>query len=199
MDFNSISALFGRIEEPSVRESLLEMMQSYLTQVANHNVEPSLKQKVGTSDIVQQSSLRVIEHFDQFQGNTTQQFKAWLKKIVVNETHKARRLYFADKRDVRREKSWDGGMNDDGTTGPADDQSTPSSEAIIKERIEIFHHVLQQLSPEDSAVIRLRSIEGLSFKEVGAQMNRSEDNVSKLWCRAVLRFGQKLNAEMGNQ
>ena len=194
MDLNSVSALFNRIDEPEVRESLMELMQGYLRQVASINVEASLKQKVGTSDIVQQSFLRVIEHFEQFNGESTQQFKAWLKQIVIHEISKARRGYFTEKRDVNREKSLDAGY---GAWAVHDKLKTPQTNAIDLERIEIFHKVLKKLSPDDATVIQLRSIEGLPFKEIAAQMERTEESTAKLWYRAVLRFEEKLKVEMG--
>ena len=196
MDLNSVSSLFHRLDEPKVRENLLEMMQGYLQVVATNNLEDSLKQKVGTSDIVQQSFLRVIEHFGQFKGTTTPQFKAWLKKVVINEIHKARRGFYTHKRDVSKEKSLDATLENHATNLP-DKFQTPSSGAIAAERIEIFHRILATMSPDDATVIRLRSIDGLAFREVADRMNRTEESTAKLWYRAVLKFEEKLKIELG--
>ena len=195
MDLNSVSSLFRRIDEPEVRENLLELMQGYLHQVASNNLESSLKQKVGVSDVVQQSFLRVIEHFEQFNGKTTPQFKAWLKKIVINEINKIRRGFFTDKRDVSKEKSLP--ENDTGPHGAVLDKfQTPASNAIAAERIEIFHRILDSMSADDAEVIRLRSIDGLAFKLVAEKMNRTEESTAKLWYRAVLKFEEKLKLKI---
>ncbi len=196
MDLNSVSALFGKINEPSVKDELMTLMQGYLQTIAEQNVESSLRQKMGTSDIVQQSFLQVIEHFENFRGESTAQFKAWLKTIVINEIKKSRRSFFTVKRDVKRETTF----ADQAEPVPSQTSrfATPSTEALASERIETFHAVLQELSGEDAMVIRLRSIEGLTFEEVGQRMNRSKDNVSKLWYRAVIKFEAKLRAILGN-
>ena len=195
MDLNSVSSLFDRIDEPEVREHLLELMQGYLHQVATNNLEETLKQKVGTSDIVQQAFIRVIEHFEQFKGTSTPQFKAWLKKIVVNEINKARRGFRTDKRNITRENALEIDSSDR-EKALQDDFETPSSSAMAAERIEIFHKILQTMAPDDATVIRLRSIDGLTFKEVAKRMERTEDSTAKLWYRAVLKFEEKLKIEL---
>ena len=195
MDLNSVSLLISKIDEPDVREHLLEVMHGYLYKVAANHLDESLKPKIGTSDIVQQSLIRVVEHFSQFKGSTTPQFKAWLKKIVVNEINKARRGLFTAKRDVSKEKSLD---DSSGTAGVAFQNTfqTPSSGAISAERVEIFHRILNAMSEDDAAVIRLHGIDGLTFKQVAEKMNRTEESTAKLWYRAVLKFEERLKFEL---
>lgn len=75
---------------------------------------------------------------------------------------------------------------------PADQNLTPSSEAVAAEQVERFHAVLSELPEDYAEVIRLRSIERLTFKEVAKRMERSHDSVTKLWYRAMLQFEAKL-------
>ncbi|MEM7456844.1 MAG: sigma-70 family RNA polymerase sigma factor [Planctomycetota bacterium] len=178
--------------DESAREQLLAEMRQFLSMLANQNLDRELKQKIGASDIVQLSFLRVVEYFDTFKGKSAAEFRGWLKRIVINEINNSRRSFHTDKRDVKRERTL--GPLDSrapGTVAP-DPQLTPSSDAMAAERIELFYSVLEELSPEHAEVIRLRSIQELSFKEIGSRMNRSEDAASKLWFRAMTRLEEKL-------
>ena len=188
VDLNSVSVLIPKSKQGDreARQQLLEQIQSYLETVANQRMDGTLKQKIGTSDIVQLSFLRVIESFGDFRGTTAAEFHGWLKTIVTNEIHNTRRTYRAQKRDMAREKNV--------ADHPYPDANlTPSSEAMQAERVELFHKILSELSDEHAEVIRLRNIQQLPFKEIGEKMNRSEDAVSKLWQRAMLKFEERLS------
>jgi len=107
---------------------------------------------------------------------------------------KMRRAYRAEKRDVGREKRLDVQTETGGVPAPPFDANlTPSSQAIAAERVENFHEVMKLLPDDYARVIRLRSIEQLSFNDIAEQMNRSHDSVTKLWYRAVLKFEELLN------
>ncbi len=194
MDLGSISLLIPKSKEgdPLAREQLLEEMQGFLEIVASQNLGADLKQKVGASDIVQLSFLRVVENFEKFKGNSSGEFRAWLKTIVVNEINKTHRAFHTKKRERARERSIDAAETILPNSSPADRHMTPSSEAVSAERIQLFHEILEQLTPDHAEIIRLRNLEQLGFKEIGEKMDRSEDAASKLWYRAMLVFEEKL-------
>ena len=189
VDLNSVSILIPRSKngDNEARQQLLIQIQGYIETIANQKMDGSLKQKVGASDIVQLSFLRVIENFEKFRGGTAAEFHSWLKTIVTNEINNTRRTFHAQKRDVTREKNV-------ANHSPSDANLTPSSEAIRSERVELFHSILSQLSDEHAEVIRLRNIEQLPFTQIGETMDRSEDAVAKLWQRAMLKFEEKLSS-----
>ncbi|MGI9518770.1 MAG: sigma-70 family RNA polymerase sigma factor [Pirellulaceae bacterium] len=195
IDLESISVLIPQSREGDVeaRNQLLAQIQDYLDLMAQRHMDKSLQQKVGPSDIVQQTLTQVIENFDDFRGTTAAEFRGWLKVIVVNEMAKMRRTYRAGKRDIGREQHLDGQRSAvKRAITPADNHLTPSSEAIAAEQIENFHDILEQLPHDYAQVIRLRSIQRLPFRDIAEQMDRSHDSVTKLWYRAVLKFEEKL-------
>lgn len=193
VNLESISLLIPRVKDGDVeaRDKLLSELQGFLSLVANENLYGSLKQKVGSSDIVQLAMLRVVDNFEKFNGSSEVELRPWLRKIVVNEIRRTLQSYQTDKRDLKREKSL-GSSFIDTHSAQQDGTLTPSSEAMAAERIELFQFILSELEPEHAQVIRLRSIMSLSFKEVGQAMDRSEDAASKLWYRAMLKLEEKL-------
>jgi len=77
LDFESISILITPSKEGDLeaREQLLLQMQDYVDLMAARHMDKSLQNKVGPSDIVQQTLTQVVENFDQFRGNTAAEFR----------------------------------------------------------------------------------------------------------------------------
>lgn len=196
VDPGSVSILIPSIKagDELAREELMAILMSHLNESANRNLGKSLRQKAGVSDIVQQSFVQIIEKFAQFRGNTRAELLAWIESIVVNEIRNTNRAFKTRKRDVSREQSLQQSQNPTANS-PADPQLTPSSEAITQEKKQRIHQLLNELAPDYAEVIRLRNLESLPFKEIADRMNRSEEAVSQLWYRAMLKFEQKLKGE----
>lgn len=197
IDPSLISLLIPQFKsgDPEAREQLIQELQQYLERVADHQMDPATRRKAGASDIVQLSLMRIVEKFDQFRGNTSAELHAWIKRIVINETNKVRRSFHTEKRDMQREISIEGQTESRPERSPKDAHLTPASSALKSERREKFHEVLKLLPADYAQVIRLRSLEGLSFREVGEHMDRSEDAATQLWYRAMLKFEEKLASD----
>ena len=84
---------------------LLEKYRPYLLQIANEQIAPNLRSKVGGSDLVQQSFLEAGAAIDRFRGNTSSEFGCWLREILLNNLSNTRRHYSTDKRQIAREVS----------------------------------------------------------------------------------------------
>jgi len=176
-----------RLGQEEARELLLKSLRPYLQMVAADNLDVRLRQKAGVSDIVQLSFLKIIDKFDSFRGESSNELKAWIRTIVKREIGDLRSSYHAAKRNVVREES----PSADRDRSLADPMLTPSSDALQKEQNARVREVLESLAPDDATVINLRNFESLSFREIGERMNRSEQAASQLWYRAILRFEQK--------
>jgi RNA polymerase sigma-70 factor (ECF subfamily) len=194
IDVGLVSLLIPQFKagDTEAREQLVQALQQYLERVADQQMDPATRRKAGASDIVQLSLMRIVEKFDQFRGSTSAELHAWIKRIVINETNKVRRSFHTEKRDMQREISMDRQTESQPERSPQDVHLTPASSALKSERREKFHEVLELLPADYAQVIRLRSLEGLSFREVGERMDRSEDAATQLWYRAMLKFEEKL-------
>jgi RNA polymerase sigma-70 factor (ECF subfamily) len=53
---------------------------------------------------------------------------------------------------------------------------------------------LEKLPEDYRMAILLRNIQGLSFSEVAAAMNRTVDSVEKLWVRGLAKLKQQLDS-----
>ena len=198
VDLDTVRLLVPKAKSGSgdAKNRLLEQIQDYVHVMAKNKLPANLRGKFGTSDIVQQSLAQVIQRFDDFRGESPGQFYAWLRTIVANEARQLHREYNREKRDIRRERSVS--MRESGSQVgfiPQDAQPTPGTNAIATERIQKLNDAIDRLSDNDAAVIRLRSLERLPFKEVAKRMGRSVGAVTKLWYRAILRLERELSPD----
>jgi RNA polymerase sigma factor (sigma-70 family) len=63
----------------------------------------------------------------------------------------------------------------------------------------LFQRAMSQLSPDHATVIRLRSLEGMPFMEVGDAMEKSPEEIRQLWIQAILSLQERfrvLNLEL---
>jgi RNA polymerase sigma-70 factor (ECF subfamily) len=198
-DERSISSLLPAARAGSVQATneLFGQLHSYLAWVAHREFDARFQNKIGESDIVQQSYLRAVERFGDFQGDDERQFRAWVREILTNELRQVRRSLRAGKRDWRRER---GAAREPGeaTRGSAefvDNLPTPGTQALADEQSAGLRAALCRMSEEHRCVIELRTWQHLSFGEIAARMGRSENAVTKLWFRALLRLQDELERD----
>ena len=161
---------------------LLERYRRYLLLIANEDISPAINQKVGASDVVQESMILAQQNFEQFRGDTESEFRGWLRVILRNDLKKQHRHYVARKRDVLRETELDPAAEQPGVSVR---QPTPSQEFIRNELEESLFLAMNQLSEDHRAAIQYRNFDELSFEEVGLKMNRNSDAARKLWARGI--------------
>lgn len=185
----------ARAGSTSARNELVAQFRKYLAFLAEQHQDPRLAAKLGASDILQQTLLQATGQFAGFRGNSVEQFRGWLRQILVNEARGLNRLYTAQRRSAGRELPL---VPDDGSATdhaqPVDEQPTPSSEALARERAAAVRIALEKLPPEMRQVIQLRNWEKLKFKKIGEQMNLSTSGAAKLWYKALAEL-QRIHAE----
>lgn len=172
---------------PDVMESdLLEGYRRYLLIVAERELHPRLRAKVGPSDIVQETFLRAHRDLPRFRGASDAELQAWLRRILLNHIADVTRNYCdTDKRAVRREVSM-GAMSRFGRL--ASDTPSPSAEIMRDEEKVALSDCLNRLSPDYRTVIQLRNYDLLSFEQIGQRLQRSAEAARKLWVRAIERL-----------
>jgi len=76
---------------------LWETCRSYLLLVAGRELRGDLKQKIGPSDIVQETFLKAQRDLLQFRGETHAEFVNWLRRILLNEIYATNRRFHGTK------------------------------------------------------------------------------------------------------
>ena len=173
---NGSSAALGR---------LLRGCEGYLLFIAEGALNPMLRAKAGTSDLVQLTLLEATRDFDQFKGATEEALLAWLRKLLIHNLATFHRKYLQTRKcGISCEVSLD--EADTLVQGLAAEGPLPEEEAARRENVARLQRALDQLPEEQRTALTLRQ-EGCSFSEIGARMNRMGSAAQKLWGQAIKR------------
>jgi len=178
---------------------LLTLYSNYLKLLVVSQLDSRLRARVSPSDVVQESFFEAHRDFDQFRGQSTAEFVAWLRRIVVNNILRVVEQHLlAEKRDVRREISIEeiGRRLEQSTvrleTLLVEATDSPSRCAVRREDEILLADALAELPADYRDVIVTRHIECLPFDEVAQRMGRSSGAVRMLWLRALKRLREVL-------
>lgn len=177
---------------------LLDGCRQYLLLVANQEIDRPLRGKVGASDLVQDTFMDAQRDFQKFHGGTEADLLHWLRQILINNLHDARRRYGGTaKRRISREVPLYRPNNraSMAATRRAADVHSPSWFAMRREEAEAMRGALDRLADDHRRVIVLRNLELRPFPEIAKLMDRSEAAARKLWARAIEALAQQMGAE----
>jgi len=190
----SLLQLARRNESQPLGE-LLQLYRNYLTILATAQLDARLRRRLSPSDIVQETMLAAHRDFGQFRGKSERELLAWLRQILINSLHRAYEVHLkARRRDIRCEISLDQVSQNLDQSGVqfrdllADRGPSPSASIRAGEQAVRLADQLARLRPAYRDVIVLRVLQGLSFDEVAARMDRKPGSVRMLWLRAIEKF-----------
>jgi RNA polymerase sigma-70 factor (ECF subfamily) len=171
----------------------LEAFRGYLFLLAQEDLDPALRSKGGASDLVQETFLEAQRDFHQFQGNSEEELRAWLRQLLRHNLADFSRRYRTGKRGFGREQPLEpGDSSTGGDGGLAAPQPSPSQAAVTHEQAEALWRTLDRVPDDYRQVLLLRHQEKLSFEEIAQRMDRSGQAVRQLWARAVRRVRSEM-------
>ncbi|MBI3462735.1 MAG: sigma-70 family RNA polymerase sigma factor [Planctomycetes bacterium] len=172
---------------------LLEAFRRDLLHLAGTNLDSDICPKVAASDIVQDSLLEAHRDFGGFRGETRQEMRAWLKRILLNNLVNQARRWRSQKWQVGRELALEG----DGAQAVkhlVDSGPSASAVARAREQQQLVEQAMASLKDDHRQVLELRHRDGLPFDEIGRRMDRTADSARMLWYRAFDQLSRNLDA-----
>lgn len=173
---------------------LLHSYQGYLTILAQVEIGRHLQRKVDAQDLVQEVFLEAHRQFTQFRGETEAELTEWLQAIMAGVLANTIRRYLGTQaRDLRLERNLADELHQSSCQLAAwaiDPQSSPSAHAVRSEQQLTVALGLSQLQDDYREVLVMRHLEGLTFSEIAARLERSVDSVEKLWVRGLAKLKQ---------
>lgn len=166
----------------------LERHRPYLNLLVRVHLNPRNPSKLDSSDIVQQTLLDAFAKRGQLRGTSDGEVAAWLREILKHNLADALRDQQRDKRDVRRERSLDGAIDDSFSRTQAwlaAVQSSPSQRAVKQEDLMRLSEALAKLPEAQHEAIVLHHLQGLKLAEVATQMGRTEPAIAGLLFRGL--------------
>jgi RNA polymerase sigma-70 factor (ECF subfamily) len=178
------------------REALgqaFEACRRYLLLIAEHELGPELRAKGGASDLVQETFVEVQRDFARFGGATEEEWRAWLRQLLLHRLANFRRRFRQQKRTATREVALEAGPSSaERGGGLAAGGPSPSTLASDREQALALDRALGRLPEDYRQVLALRYQEHLSFEDIGRRLQRSANAARKLWWRAVERLQQEM-------
>jgi len=177
----------ARAGSPEALGAVLEAHRRYLLLVAENELAPDLRPKGGASDLVQETFIEAQRDFRQFRGETDNEFRGWLRRILVRNLGTFTQRYRGtEMRDVGREVKLPASSSAGGPGGElAAASATPSGLAMANEQSLALQGALDRLRDDYRCVIQLRYDDNLTFEQIGQEMGRSPEAARKLWARAM--------------
>jgi RNA polymerase sigma-70 factor (ECF subfamily) len=137
----------------------------------------------------QQTFLEGQRDFAQFRGGA-EELGAWLRQILLNNLASFSRRF---RETAKRQLSGEAPLDQAAAVLPSSDPG-PLQRAIDQEESQRVNQALDRLPQEYRQAILLRYRDGLSFEEIGRQLQRSPNAARKLWLRAVERLRQEMDS-----
>jgi RNA polymerase sigma-70 factor (ECF subfamily) len=152
-------------------------------------LDPKLRPRVDASDVVQETQLEVFQRLADYLERRPMPFRLWLRKTAYERLEKIRRRHVeTSRRTVEREVP----LPDRSSLLIAQkilaEGSTLSQQLSRKELVPRLRRALAQLPEADREVLLLRTVEGLSYKEVGYLIGIEPAAARKRQARALVRL-----------
>jgi RNA polymerase sigma-70 factor (ECF subfamily) len=144
-----------------------------------------LRHREDALEVAQETFFRAYRKINSFQGGSS--FYTWIYRIAVNNAIDEQRRQKRHPLDFR--ESMDGVLEAQNEVA-----KDPFSDVHDKELRENLAKAINDLTPEHKAVIVLRTIEGLSYKEIGEILGCSEGTVMSRLHYARKKLQDKLRA-----
>jgi RNA polymerase sigma-70 factor (ECF subfamily) len=174
-------------------EQLLAMCRPYLLLAANEDLDPTLRARLGPSDVVQETLLEALRDFPAIHGDSEDELLAWLRKVLRHNLANERRRHIeTELRSTHREMPLAEVPVQELQESLADSTDTPSTLAQTRERDETLDRALRQLPEPYRQALLWHTTEGWTFAEIGAQLGMSSDAARKLWGRAAEELARLL-------
>jgi RNA polymerase sigma-70 factor (ECF subfamily) len=175
---------------------LLMACRNYLLLVADRNLDPNLRGKISSSDVVQETFLEAQRDFGRFQGQVEEELLAWLTRVLLNNVANASRQYLATgKRALDREVSLTNDAAGQMAAELRQDTPTPSERLSAREQSAALSAAMKGLPEHHQQVLRLRYQEKLTFAQIGDLLGCSAEAARKHWARAVDRLQSELDSQ----
>jgi RNA polymerase sigma-70 factor (ECF subfamily) len=173
----------------------LEPYREYLRILARLHLDTRLRQKMDSSDLVQQTLLQAHQNFHQFRGRSDTELKAWLRRILANTITNSVHALHRRKRALDLERSLEASLAESSSrldAWLAVEHSSPSDQAIWQEQLLRLSSALTQLPEEQRTALELRHLQGCSVEEISHRMGRTEPSVAGLIRRGIKRLRELL-------
>jgi RNA polymerase sigma factor (sigma-70 family) len=139
----------------------------------------------GSSDLVQDTLIRVREQFHKFERESFADFKQWARTVLYRRRQEWMRNHHSRNAERHKRMIW----NELRARIAADPEQVAGSSLVEKqEETDRAYALFQALKPHEQFVIDLRLFQGLSYKQIAELTGTKEDAPRQAFNRAMARL-----------
>jgi RNA polymerase sigma-70 factor (ECF subfamily) len=160
-----------------------------------------LKGRLEEEDILQDTFIAAVEHFDRFELRDDASLIQWLSRLAYTRMLAAADFHGAQKRGAGRVISGWGGFEDSSVISKelADRIEGPSERAARDELKSIVEDCISELAPDYRELILLREYVGMSWEQIAAETQRSSADAARMThSRAMLDLARRVRERSGD-
>ncbi len=169
----------------------LEHYISYLTVVAESQMNAKLRAKVDPCDIVQETMLEAHRDLGMFRAKSDAELRTWLRTILTNNLVSAARYHSRQKRNGQRELSLNSASVSSGRYHQHHnntDPSFPGQKLVQQECSEKLAAALRRLLADERTAVTLKHFHNRSVVEIALHLGRTEGAVAGLLRRGMKKL-----------
>lgn len=176
-----------------------EAFRPRLEKIVAFRLDPSLRQRLDPSDVVQESFLEIARRIHEYAADQGIPLFVWMRQRVLQTMIDLQRSHLREKRSVHRESRWpDSPSHASLSLSMArllmDDLPSPSQAAMLAEEQERLRVALDSMNEIDREILAMRHFEQLSNSEVANVLSLSPTAASNRYVRAAARLSEILSA-----
>jgi RNA polymerase sigma-70 factor (ECF subfamily) len=187
--------------DAQARQRLLGVHRSRLNRMVAIRLDPRLAARVDPSDVVQEAMVDAATKLDDYLRLRPLPFYLWLRRLAGERIIRIQRYHRSVCRDVRFEERGNLPLPDESAVRLVDrlatSETSPSGGLIRKELRQRLLDLLGGLALNDREVLVMRYLEELSFAEIAAVLNVTENAVKVRHFRALERVRKLIDADPG--
>jgi len=176
--------------------SRLEELRPRLRRMVSLRLDPRLRRRIDSSDVIQESFVDVARRFEAYRRSPDMPFFVWVRYLTAQKLLEVHRRHMqAERRDVRREEDGANGLQATSVLmarAILDRECSPSDALARKESKESLRSALEKLSETDREILLLKHFEQLSSEECAAVLGLSLPGAVSRHLRAVTRLREVL-------
>lgn len=187
--------------EPTQNKALaLEQWRPYLRTLARMQIDARLQAKIDASDIVQQTMVEAHRGLNQFRGESDEELRGWLRRIMARNMADEVRRFRRGKRDAGVEQSLQAALTQSSMCMErylAAGSSKPDHRAMRNEQLISLATAIESLPDDQRLAVTLHHLQGKSSAEIAAQMEKTEVAVAGLVRRGLKRLRELMQEGSG--
>ena len=177
-------------------QALFDLHEVAIRRFIQLRIDAQLQRRMSTSDMVQETFMEAHRRLADFVERKPMPVHVWLLKTAREKICDARMKHLGRQRRAAEREIALPGRSTMILAEQIAKQSSPSEQAMKRERRETVAKLLNQLNDRDQEILVMRHLEGMNYSEIADVLEFSASTARKRYGRALVRL-QELCSRTG--